>query len=473
MAAAIVAVAALVAGACGRDSAGRLANRALDDYRAKSARRPLPAAGSIRVRLSPAGPDGGAAGEAVPGHVEIEWEGARYRETVTSAGISTVRGIQGGKAFFIDEDGVTRVGSEPMLAELRTRSYFWRRAWLFDDRERAKLSLGPADASSLAISLKPRGGNELLLAFDRDGKTLRRAVSPRFHLEFEDATRFRDLSRAAAFAAGEIVWTGLPTRRLPDPTVGGWHGRFADPFAEAALDPAPSRLVVPATISGAPARLALDAGASGPLRVAPELARRAGLSGRKDVFGRLLADGATLAIGTLAMPDLHVEIGEAPEGADAVAGGVLTRETILEIDPGAGRVRIHDPARWVPPEGFGRNVVDDDGNVPAAILFRAGRRLRLRPGVTSSSPLVLAARTAAELGLAPAASELTGLVWGTLRLPPIPTRIAGTGFEADWGDDGAIGAPLLRRFHVYLDLPHRWIYVRPAEDEGQRAQSAR
>lgn len=443
----------------------------LDDYRAKSARRPLPGSGSIRVRLAPVGPGAGAAGLA-----EIEWEGARYRETVSSAGVSTIRGIQGGKAFFVDEDGVTRVGSEPMLAELLTRSYFWRRGWLFDDRERARVSLGPADASSFGISLRPRGGNELLLSFDRDGKTLRRVASPRFRLEFEDATRFRDLSHAPASAApvvGEIVWTGLPTRRLPDPTVGGWHGRFAEPFAEAALDPAPSRLVVPAAISGTPVRLALDADAPGPLRVAPELARRAEISGRKDVFGRLLADGATLAIGTLAMPGLHVEIGETPEGADAVAGGVLTRETILEIDPAAGRVRIHDPARWVSPDGFGRNVVDDDGNVPAAILFRAGRRLRLRAGVTSASPLALASATAAELGLAPSDSELAGLVWGTLRLPPVPTKVVREGFDADWGDDGAIGAPLLRRFHVYIDLPHRWIYVRPAEDEGQRAQSAR
>ncbi len=423
----------------------------------KSGLRPLPAAGSIRVRLSPAGGEGVGAGAS--GLVEIEWEGARYRETITSAGVSTVRGIQGRKAFYIDEDGVTRVGSEPMLAELLTRSYFWRRAYLFDDRERAKLALGPADASGLAISLRPLGGNDLGLGFDRDAKTLRRATSPRFHLEFENATRFRDLSRLPV--AGEIVWTGLPTRRLPDPTVGGWHGQFAEPFAEAALDPEPSRLVIPATVSGKPARLALDADASGPLRVTPELAHRAGLSGRRDVFGRILADGVTLAIGSLAMPGLHVEIGETPEGVDAVAGGVLTREAILEIDPGAGRVRIHDPARWVEPEGFGRNAVDDDGNIPAAILFRAGRRLRLRAGVTTKSPLCLASRTAAELGLAPDAAELSGLVWGTLRLPSIPTRIQSAGFDADWGDDGAIGAPLLRRFHVYLDLPHRWIYVKP------------
>ncbi len=452
--AAILALAALLAGACGRDSAGRIADRLLRDYRAKSGLRPLPTAGSIRVRLSPAGGEGGEAGLE-----EIEWEGARYRETLTSAGVSTVRGIQGGKAFYVDEDGVTRVGSEPMLAELLTRSYFWRRAYLFDDRERAKLALGPADASGLAISLRPRGGNDLGLGFDRDAKTLRRVASPRFRLEFENATRFRDLSRMPV--AGEIVWTGLPTRRLPDPIVGGWHGRFIEPFAEAPLDPEPSRLVIPATVSGKPARLALDADASGPLRVTPELARRAGLSGRRDVFGRMLADGGTLAIGSLTMPGLRVEIGDTPEGTDAVAGGVLTRETILEIDPGAGRVRIHDPARWVPPGGFGRNAVDDDGNVPAAILFRAGRRLRLRAGVTTPSPLRLASRTAAELGLAPGAAELDGLVWGTLRLPPIPTRIQSAGFDADWGDDGAIGAPLLRRFHVYLDLPHRWIYVKP------------
>lgn len=430
-----------------------MAGRVLDDYRTKAALRPLPEAGSIRVKLSPAGPDGGESGTA-----EIEWEGRRYRETLESAGFRTVRGIQAGKAFFQDEDGATRVISEPMLAELLTRSYFWRRAFLFDDRERARLSLGPADASAMTIVARPRGGNDLSLVFDRGATALLRAASPRFRLEFESRAKYRDTSRLPF--AGEITWTGLPTRRLPDPSVGGGHARFAEPFAEAPLASGPEGISVPAQVAGLPVRLAIDADAVGPLRVSSELARKAGLAGRRDVFGRMLAAGVELRIGSLSVPSLTVEI--APTGGpgiDAVAGGVLYREMVVEIDPGAHRVRLHDPARWVVPEGFGRNVIDDDGNLPVAILFRSGRRLRLRAGTPAAAPVVFAPSVAAELGLDRAA-ELPGLVWGTLRLPPLPARIE-SGFDPAWGDDGALGWPLETRFHVFVDLPHRWIYVRP------------
>jgi hypothetical protein len=447
-------VALVLATGCGPGSAERVAARVLEQYRAKAALRPMPEAGSIRIRLAPSEPGG------EDGTLTVEWEGRRYRETVSSAGLTAVRGIQARKAFFTDADGVTRVGSEPMLAEILTRSYFWRRAYLFDDRERAKLSLGPTDASTISVVVRPRGGSELRLVFDRNGTSLRRADSPRLHLEFESASRLRDTSGRPV--AGEILWSGLPTRRLPDPAVGGWRGKFTEPFAEAPFATGPPAISISAEIAGIPVRLAIDADADGPLRVSPELARKAGLDGRRDAFGRLVAAGATLRIGSLSMPLAGVEIGAPGEpNADAVAGGVLYREMVVEIDPGARRVRLHDPARWVTPEGFGRNVIDDDGDVPVAILFRSGRRLRLRAGTRTPSPLELASRTARELGLE-SAGPLAGIVWGTFRLPPVPTRIAPSGFEPEWGDDGAIGWPLLTQFHVFVDLPHRWIYVRPA-----------
>lgn len=445
-----------LSGSCGPDAATRLAGRVLEDHRKKAPARPLPPAGSIRIRLSPAGPVGAEGGTA-----EIEWAQTRYRETVTSAGVSTVRGIQAGKAFFTDEDGVTRVGSEPMLAELVTRSYFWRRAYLFADRERAKLSLGPVDEATVSVRARPRGGNELRLLFDRRTSALKGVVSPRFRLEFEGPNRFREL--APHPAVGDITWSGLPTRRLPDAAVGGWHGQFAQPAAEAELSRTDAGISIPALISGVPARLAVDADAEGPLRISSDLAKKAGLAGRRDLFGRVLAEGATLEVGPLAMPSLHVEIADpGPPGIDAVAGGPLYRETVVEIDPRERRLRLHDPARWVAPEGFGRNVLDDDGNVPVALLFRSGRRLRLRAGVRDAAALVLPVESASELGLDAGAATLQGLVWGTLRLPPLPVHLATSGFDTDWGDAGAIGFPLLLRFHVFVDMPHRWIYVKPA-----------
>jgi hypothetical protein len=449
------AAAILLAGACGREAPARVAGRVLEHYRKTAALRPRPEAGSVRLRLAPVEASGDGSGTA-----EIEWEGRRYRETVASAGATTVRGIQGNKAFFIDEDGVTRVGSEPMLAELVTRSYFWRRAYLFEDHERAKLSLGLMDAATSSVSVRPLGGDDLVLVFDREGDSLLRAEAPRLRLEFDGPSRFRDTSRRPV--AAEIAWNGLPTRRLPDPVVGGWLGQFSEPSAEATLTGGSAGVSLPAEVAGLPVRLAIDADVDGPLRISPDAARRAGLAGRRDIFGRLLAGGVSLKIGPLSMSPLFVEIADSgEEGIDAVAGGTLFRETVVEVDPKAGRIRFHDPASWVVPAGFARSVIDDDGNVPVSILFRSGRRLRLRTGTRTAAPLELAARTAAELGL-DRDSPLSGLVWGTLRLPPVPTRVAGAGFDPEWGDDGALGWPLVKQFHVFVDLPHRWIYVRPA-----------
>ncbi|MGH9367639.1 MAG: hypothetical protein ACRD3M_08195 [Thermoanaerobaculia bacterium] len=463
----LVTAAALLSSACGRDASTRVAQRVLEEHRIAASVRPLPEAGSIRVLLTAASPAGGEAGT-----VEIEWEGARYRETVASAGIATVRGIQAGKAFFIDEDGVTRVGSEPMLAELATRSYFWRRAYLFTDRERAKLSLGPTDEATLSLRLRPRGGNSLRLVFDRKTSALVAAVSPRFHLEFESPTRIGDLSRIPA--RGQIIWIGLPTRRLPDPAVGGGHGAFSQPYAEAELSEEAGGVSFPGTIRGVEARLAIDANRSGPLVISPAFARKAGLSGRRDVFGRLLAEGVSLRVGALAMTALHAEIAEpGSDGIDAVAGGTLFRETVVEIDPSGRRLRLHDPARFVPPEGFGRNVLDDDGNLPVAILYRSGRRLRLRAGVRMPSPLAFPSSVSRELGLDPRRSTLSGLVWGTLRLPPVPALPDAIGFDPEWGDDGAVGTPLLLRFHAFVDMPHRWIYLKPDGLRAQEGQSER
>ena len=134
----------------------------------------------IRIRLArPAG----EAGE--PGHEEVLWEPWRYRDTVSSAGLTTVEGIESARAFFVDGDGVTRVASEPVLRDLLTRSYFWRRAWLFRDREKALLRLGPAQDDAVSVRLDVLGGNTLTLSFSgKDGRLLS-ARAPRFHLEFQ------------------------------------------------------------------------------------------------------------------------------------------------------------------------------------------------------------------------------------------------------------------------------------------------
>jgi hypothetical protein len=441
---------------CGESSESRIAARILDHHRRATGAKPLPVSQTVLLRLS--SPDGSASGKG-----EVAWEGPTYRETVSSAGATVARGIQGGKAYFTDEDGVTRVASDPVLRELETRAYFWKRAYLFGDWGRARIGLGASDDASVSVRLRPPRGNSLLLVFSRGDGRLLSVRSPRFHLDFETATRFRDLSDPRGPAQGEVAWIGLPVGALPDVRTGGGKSRFEPAPAEVPVDPDRPAFLFPAEVSGRPIRLRLDAAVDGPLRISPEIAARLGLPFRKDIFGRYLAGGAALSIGTLAYPSIFVERapGLPEEGSDAVAGGVLFRETVVEFDLEARRLRFHDPATWVAPERFTRVVIDDDGNRPMAILRRKGEELRLLCGsVTGSPALSIAEETARRLGLPPDATTVDGLRWGPVALPRLPLRLDAGAVNPDWGEDGQLGFELLRRFHFFLDMSHRWIYLR-------------
>ena len=451
--------AALVAGAgCGEGSPSAVAARILERYRKVSGSKPLAASGMIRIKLSPA-----QAGDPARGSSEILWEPGRYRETVSSAGWTTVRGIELGKAYFTDEDGVTRVVSDPALWELTTRSYFWRRAWLFGDRGSARLSLGPVDEASVSVSLKPVGSPPLLLSFSRRDGGLLSVASPRFHLEFSSATSFRDVSDPRSPVEGEITWIGLPTGRMPNPSAGGGSAQFSEVSARVPFERQEGAVIVPARLSGRAIRLAIDAAADGPVRVSPALAGSLPIQFQPDVYGRSVADGASLEVGSVKYPSLFVQSFDAvPARADAMAGACFFRETVVELDPEAGLFGLHDPGRWVIPEGFVRIPIDDDGDRPVAILDRGHQALRLTAGTnTGDAALVLAAQSAGRAGLADQ-TMATGLSWGIVKLPPASMRVVSKGFFPDWGDDGSLGFPLLLRFHAYLQMPLRWIYVRQA-----------
>jgi hypothetical protein len=443
--------------ACGEAAPSRMAGRILERYRKASGAKPLTAGGMIHIRLTR--PEG-LAGE--PGREELLWEPNRFRQTVSSAGMTTVRGIESARAFYTDFDGVTRVASEPVLRELITRSFFWRRAWLFRDHERALLRLGASDDASAAIRLDVLGGNPLTLVFARDDGRLLRVRSPRFDLDFRTPTRFRDLSDPARPVDGEIAWTGLPTGAMPTPQVGGGRATFGDPSTRMAAERRGGALLVDADLLGTPVRLAVDGAASGPLRVSPRLAGRLGLKFTTDVFGRRIAEGARLRVGAARWPALFAQISSAiPEGADAVAGACLFREAVVELDLEQARFGLHDPARWAVPDGYVRIVTDDDQNRPVAILRRGSEDLRLTAaGNTGESAVVLAAASAERAGLA-GAGEADDLKWGPLRLPSLRVRVADEGFFPAWGDDGLLGMPIYDYAHVYIDMPQRWTYVRP------------
>jgi hypothetical protein len=442
--------------ACRLEGDRKVAGRILDRYRRATGAKPLPASQVIRMRLSSETPGGGT------GVAEIAWEPNRFRERIASAGATTERGIQGGKAYFIDEDGVTRVGSEPVLRELLARSYFWRRAWLFADQSGARLSLGPADASSVSVRLQPFGSNPLLLSFSRRDGRLISVRSPRFDLDFAGERSFRDASGRRPPVRGEIAWAGLPTGSIEDATVGGGCGRFEPAAGLVDFERTPGGgIAFPARVNGAELRFALDADADGPPAISGERAASLSLRVSRDVYGRSIASGATLEVGGFTCRGIHIEVGSAPEGADGVIGGTLFREAVVELDPKSGRLGLHDPARWVPPAGFNRILVDDDGNRPVTTLRRGREDARLRAGsATGTSDLRLAPASAARLDVkAPGvASELR---WGALALPPLAVSSEAGEAAPDWGDDGRLGLAFLLRFHAYVDMTHRWIYVRP------------
>jgi hypothetical protein len=354
------------------------------------------------------------------------------------------------------------VASEPVLAELLTRSYFWRRAWLFDDRENAAIALGPAGTGSVSLRFTPRGGNPLLLTFSSGGELLA-ARAPRFDLRFHGRERATDASNPRAVMEIEIRSIALPSGQIPDLYVGGWPSRWSGPSAETSLIRLGRSVAVDARLAAQPLRIALDADADGPLRLRTAFAQRLGLAPESDVLGRRTAKGGPLVIGSLTYPALLIEVSdEVPEDADALAGAVFFRETVVELDPANARVRFHDPAHWSIPVGFFRGLLDDDGDRPVAVLRQQKEQLRLRAGTAAGPVLLLAPESARRTDLAAPGTTALELKWGTAPIPPSPVAIV-QGFDPGWGDDGALGYDILLRFHVFLDMPSRWAYLRPLD----------
>ena len=449
----LVLFATLLGAACWRSAETRVAERILERYRASAEVKPLAAAQLVKLRLT--GP-GGARGTA-----EIAWQGSDYRERLESAGVVTVRGLQGGKAFYTDEDGLSRVVSDPVVRELNTRFYFWRRAFLFRDHEKEVPALGPADEATASVRFGLRWGNRLELVFSRKDGSLVGVRSPRFRFEYDSPMRFKDLSDPDAPVETEIAWIGLPTGPLEGVSASGGRARFRGPFAELPLEVSGGGPVVPATIGGVPARVRLDAAASGPVRVSAQLARKIGLPFSPDAFGREVAGPVELAFDGLVLLSVHLEKPRGDlAGADAAAGGPIFRETVVECDPAAKRLRLHDPAVWAQPEGYQRFIIDDDGNRPVAPLRRGAKEFRVVLGVANAGEGIrLAPEAARRLGFdrdEPAARDLG---WANQRFPAVPVVIGTAPRAPDWGDDGDLAWQPLLGYRTFIDMPRRWIYL--------------
>ncbi|MGH9400124.1 MAG: hypothetical protein ACRD00_07130 [Thermoanaerobaculia bacterium] len=439
--------------ACGQGAEARVAQRILERYGTSASARPLAAAQVIKLRLTGPGNARGA--------VEISWQGLDYRERRESAGLVTVRGLQGGKAFYTDEDAVTRVASEPAVRELTTRSYFWRRAFLFRDHEKEPPALGPADEATASVRFGLRLGNPLQLVFSRRDGALTAVHSPRFHLEFDGPTRFRDISDPASPIQAEIAWIGLPTGPLAGVSAGGGRARFRGAFADLPMEFSGTGPVVAAAVAGAPARVRIDGAAGGLVRISAELARKTGLAFAPDALGRQVAGPCELAFEGLVFPSVHLQrVGSGLDGVDAAVGGPVFRETVVELDAAAGRLRFHDPAVWPVPEGFQRFLIDDDDNLPVAPLHRGSREFRVVLGVADpGGGIVLAPAAARRLGLSADLPEARDLGWSNHVFPAVSVSIGTAPRAPDWGDDGTLAWRPLAGYRTFIDMSRRWIYL--------------
>jgi hypothetical protein len=83
-------------------------------------------------------------------------------------------------------------------------------------------------------------------------------------------------------------------------------------------------------------------------------------------------------------------------------------------------------------------------------------------------PLLIARESARRVGLPE--SGPAELKWGTAPLPPTPISFPAlslsfpaSGFDTQWGEDGALGQDVILGFHMFLDMPRRWAYLRPLD----------
>ncbi|HEY6928829.1 MAG TPA: hypothetical protein VJA66_04045, partial [Thermoanaerobaculia bacterium] len=256
---------------------------------------------------------------------------------------------------------------------------------------------------------------------------------------------------------------------LADTNVGGWSSQWKAPIAESPLVRQSDGVAISARISGHPASLRLDGAEDGPLRLAPALADQLGLRFTPDIFGRLVSRGPELAVGPLSFPSVWVERTRSlPDGVDAAGGAPFFRETVVEVDSEERRVRFHDPAQWVNPEGFFRVLIDDDGNRPVVIGHRNGANIRLLGPTSAAAPILLTPEAARRLGLSGRAPVLHGL-WIGPELPPTPVLIEDER-QSDYGEDGRFSWNLILQSHADFDMVHRWLYLRPNGGKWQSVE---
>lgn len=243
--------------------------------------------------------------------------------------------------------------------------------------------------------------------------------------------------------------------------------------------------------TGAPVTVLIDGPRTSRLGLDTTGARRLGPEGDPASPVGVIRPGLRVAFGPVVLSDLHAVLIPAstmpcPERFEAVGfGGVvgadLFRRFVVEIDRGSKRVRLHEPTAWTPPAGASPVPVTLDGGghwyVDASIESGGAApvpvRVHLDTGMSRALTLVAGAhpsfvmpasgadrggcyvsgRSIARDG-APVAVTL-----GATRLEAVTPTIAEAKGQAGTHKVGAIGAALLARKRVVLDLPARRLFL--------------
>jgi hypothetical protein len=243
--------------------------------------------------------------------------------------------------------------------------------------------------------------------------------------------------------------------------------------------------------TGAPISVLIAGDATAALALDTSRARRLGPDDEPAAPTGTIERGLAFAFGPVALDAVTAVV--LPESALACAGryrdvgfaGVvgadLFRRFVVEVDPGARRIRLHDPPAWRMPDGATSvPLVLEDGHpyveadVVAADGTRTRRRLHVDTGMNRPLTLVHAAGEPLPDGETTRACFVGGLR-ELRRGPPVAVEVGGVrlavddpdharaGETADVQRGGALGGPALAGWRYAVDYPgRRLVFVAPA-----------
>jgi len=250
----------------------------------------------------------------------------------------------------------------------------------------------------------------------------------------------------------------------------------------------------------------LDTGCAGTSVIAREYAQRVGLKGGAEATSHLGA-GEGVQVGVATVSDVTLDVGgaamEAPElrifplahvapfegrRVDGLLGQDFLERNVVEIDYASRRIRILDPAHFVPPAGgiaipitlegglavaSGAIAVRGAGTIPCRFVIDTGVRatvILFRPFAAKHHLLDVPGNLLGATIGGGAGGETRGdigrlqvLSIGSSRFQePIAIFSRDTvGVFASDDPDGIIGGELLRRSKVTFDYPHERILLEP------------